>query len=69
MDNQHELFDQPTDEDQPAPDYIAPSLIGSLAPIMHPESLARIEANFTVWLNAQEWYQERRAREAAACST
>lgn len=58
MTDQHDLFDQ--DEDQPSPDYIAPSLVGSLAPIMHPESLARIEANYQLWL------AERRAREAAS---
>lgn len=46
--------------DDQAPDYTAPSLVGSLAPIMHPESLRRIEANYQAWL------AERRAREASA---
>jgi hypothetical protein len=66
MNNQHDLFDQLDDslvEDTPTPDPIAPSLLGSLAPIMQPESLARIEANYQEWLSRQVWAREKEEAE------
>jgi hypothetical protein len=62
MSNQDELFNQDTEEtteSAPATDRVAPSLLGSLAPIMQPESLARIEANWREWLSRQAWYREK----------
>lgn len=49
--------DEPQADDVPATDPIAPSMLGNLAPIMHPDSLRRIEAAY------QRWLAGRRARE------
>lgn len=61
MNSQHELFDQPGEpqaDDQLVTDRLAPSLTGSLAPIMHPDSLARIEANYQAWLKERKEKEE-----------